>query len=257
MGFYALQQRESLLTFDRGVSDFAYLLGISNIGLAFMMAYCTMNAKEIQRSTVAQLSAQMLFVATASMALFYMRGTLQLKDANGYPVDIARYLEWIRSCPSLAVLIGYATNGRSVLVQRSELSAFISILMGFAGTVLREPLAEICLILSICAHYTALYDFYDMFEEAITGASNSAFDADSLTLARTATLTSWNGFAITFFLARFGWISFEAGEGAFIAFELLAKSVFTVALLSANITIKDHESGVEIDAASGQHIKVA
>jgi hypothetical protein len=263
LGFYSLQNRSQNLKFNRGIADYMYLFGASNVFTMFVVSFFATGSRSLERRTLGVMWSLILGVVTSTFLVFYFRLTPQFKDQNGYPVDAARYIEWTRHCTAIVQIIGYLTKARSELVSRAEINSYVLMVFGTLAAVLKEPYAEICTILSWCTHYMALYDTYDMFKDALEGNTECNMSPESLRLAQSATLWSSNGFGVVFCLVRYRFVGYQTGEVLYILNELVAKAVFSAAIWGSLDTPSESEEeevaskGVIEAAPAAKPIKAA
>lgn len=230
LGFYSFQHRQGLFKYKRGIADNVYLFGASNLFVMFLVSLFASGSRNLERRTLGTLWSLILGIAGSTFLTFYFRLTPQITDRNGYPVDVARYVEWTRHCAAIVLVIGYLTKARQELINRAEINSYVLMIFGTISAVTSEPWAEICCILAWCTHYMALYDTYDMFKDALEGNTECNVPHESLKLAQTATLWSSNGFGVVFCLVRYRIINYEVGEVLYILNELVAKAVFSAAI---------------------------
>ncbi len=192
LAVYALSRYSYQTTFDRGFSDYAYVCAISafTIGIGFA-ALGYSSAKTAEKKGLAMVLLLVDIVATCTYALHFFRLTPFLKDSNGYPVDVGRYIEWLTCCPSLIALIGNVTRNKTI-VTRTMTHDYILVIAGFFASILKQPWSELFLIISCGSHCIVVTGLYDMFTDAIEGKTACNLDKTALKLSRGACLFAWN-----------------------------------------------------------------
>ncbi len=176
---------------DRGTADLAYLIGAAAIWSTFFVSFLTSFSQCREKRVLGHLMFLTLGVVGTTFLIFFYRATPQLVGFQGHPVDLARMIEWTRSCPALALLIGHVTRASPNKIWRAEVNSFILMVFGTLAAITKEPWSEIHGIMAVSFHYMAMYDLYDMFGDAIAGKTGSKYDALSLQWARGATMFSW------------------------------------------------------------------
>lgn len=248
LGAYAVSKYSYFTRFDRGISDFAYVCAISAfiIGIGFA-ALGYNSAKSAEKRGLAMVLLLVDIVATITYALHFFRLTPSLKDANGYPVDIGRFIEWLTCCPSLIALIGNVTRNTSI-VDRTMTFDYYVVIAGFLSAVLKQPWSEGFLILSCFSHMVVVTGLYDMFTDAIEGKTGCTLDKTALKLSRLACMVSWNSFPIIFGLVRYKYVSFDEGECLYVGVDIIAKVFLTLILINASV---DESQNQKVDLLSG------
>lgn len=189
---YAVSKYSYQTKFDRDISDYGYVCAISAfiIGVGFaILGYNS--AKTAEKKGLAMVLLLVDIVATCTYALHFFRLTPSLKDANGYPVDVGRYIEWLTCCPSLIALIGNVTRNTTI-VDRTMTHDYILVIAGFLASILKQPWSELFLIISCGCHCIVVTGLHDMFTDAIEGKTACNLDKTALKLSRAACLFAWN-----------------------------------------------------------------
>lgn len=192
LAVYALSKYSYQMRFDRGISDYAYVCAVSAfiIGIGFA-ALGYNSAKTAEKKGLAMVLLLVDIVATATYALHFLRLSPALKDANGYPVDVGRYIEWLTCCPSLIALIGNVTRNTTV-VNRTMSYDYLVVICGFFASILKQPWSELFLIIACASHCVVITGLYDMFTDAIEGKTVCTLEKTALKLSRLACMVSWN-----------------------------------------------------------------
>ncbi len=192
LGIFAASIYGYQTKFDREFSDYAYLVAISAFVIGFGMAWLGYtSAKSEEKRRLALVLLLVDLAATTTYTLHFLRLSPSLKDSNGYPVDVGRYLEWITCCPSLIALIGNVTRNKSI-IGRTVAHDYILVITGFFASILRQPWSEVFLIISCGSHMVVVTGLWDMYTEAIEGKSGCNLDKTALKLARFACIVAWN-----------------------------------------------------------------
>eukprot|EP00834_Sanchytrium_tribonematis_P001193 NODE_27_length_39007_cov_1.590650.p8 type:complete len:535 gc:universal NODE_27_length_39007_cov_1.590650:18044-16440(-) len=165
----------------------------------------------------------------------------------GQPVEPARYLEWIATCPSLILIINELTKSESDVVS-AILSDYTLVIFGFFGAILPYPYCEWC-------HYVALFCFahvvkslYTFFTDAIEGRNGCSIDPTTLKVIRFSTLFTWTAFPVTTFLFHGDAISFQMYEALLCLADVGAKVFLTLVLMNTTIEQAQNERVEEITA---------
>lgn len=248
LGVYALGVRSSLLKFPRYYADNMYLYGSSSFLIGFFFAILGfVSAKSPEKRSLAQILVMVDFIAMVSYSLLAFRLTPSFKDVVGYPVDVARYMEWICTCPSLIALIANVTRDKEKGT-RTIMNDVALLTTGFLGAILREPFSQMALILSMGTHCVVVSGLWDMYTAAIEGKTDCKLDKLSLKLARVATMLAWNAFPTIFFLVRYKMISFALGESLIVCADIIAKVFLTLILINASVEESQNE---KVDVLTG------
>ena len=192
LGAYAASNYVYQNKFDRDFSDYMYLYAVSTFFIGFGFAWLGYNsARSAEKRSLALVLLLVDFTAMTTYLLHYLRLSPAIRDGNGYPVDVGRYIEWLTCCPSLIALIGNVTRNKTI-IHRTVTHDYILVLTGFFASILRQPFSEIFLIISCGSHCIVVSGLYDMYTDAIEGNTDCRLDKSSLRLARLASLFAWN-----------------------------------------------------------------
>ncbi|KAI8926068.1 nucleotide cyclase [Entophlyctis helioformis] len=244
---YSLTIQTRLKKFDRGSADTWYLYAASAffLGAAFAwLARLTARSNEKKSITSALLLVDMVPIATYLMQAF--RLTPALRDSNGYPVDTARYLEWISTCPVLILLIGEVTKSPTVC-RRTVLADYIMLVTGFLASVTREPFSSLFGTVSCACFFTVISGLWEMFTGAIEGLTASKLDKITLQAARTASIYAWSFFPIVWYSVKYKLVSFGTGEIGYCLADIVAKVFLTLVLVNSTVEQVQNE---RVDALS-------
>lgn len=241
LGFYSLTIRHRLIRFDRGSSDQWYFYAASAFFIGIFFAWlANQSARNAEKKT---LSNVLLLVDTISFSTYIihsLRLTPSLRDLNGYPVDPARYLEWMSTCPVLILLIGEITKTPRVAA-KALFYDYCLLITGFLSAITREPYSSIFGTLSMGCFFNVIEGFNEMFAAAIEGRSDCKLDKVSLGTAKTITVVAWWAFPITFFSVKYGVVSFNTGEQMYAIADIFAKVFLTLIVVNSTVEQAQNE----------------
>ncbi|KAL2920337.1 hypothetical protein HK105_200410 [Polyrhizophydium stewartii] len=232
---YSLTIRNRLNRFDRGTSEawYGYTASIFAIGFFFAgLAGLTARSAERRSLSYALLMIDLIPLCTYILQAYHL--TPALRDSNGYPVDAARYLEWLSTCPSLVLLIGEVTKTYETC-RTTVVADYLMLIFGTLGAVAREPFASVFSTLASGFFFTVIGGLWEMYSAAIEQRTASRLDQVSLRFARNATIFAWSCFPLIFFSVKYGFLSFSAGEAAYCFADIVAKVFLTLTLANASV----------------------
>ena len=239
--------RSSLYKFPREYSDYMYYYGASAFFIGLSFAWLgSVSAKNPEKRALAKVLLLVDGVAMATYLIQASRLTPSLKDMNGYPVDLARYLEWICTCPSLVSLIANVTRNPGSAA-KTVFSDYVLLVCGFLGAIFREPYSQMCFFIAVGSFFNVISGLWDMFTNAIEGNNDCKLDKLSLSLARGATIVAWTAFPLTYFSVRYRLIDYAVGETCFVIADVLAKVFLTLILINATV---EESQNQKVDALS-------
>jgi hypothetical protein len=220
---------------SRGISDSVYLYAVSVffIGVFFaFMGYLV--SKNEEKKRLSEILVIVNGIAMFSYLLQFLRLTPCLRDVNGYPVDFARFFEWLATCPTLISLIAAVTKdteygNKTVVYDYTLLAA------GFFGSILRFPYTYISLAIAVFMFTQVITALWKMFSNAIEGKTHCRLDKLSLFVTRAVTVVSWVLFPIIFFSVRFKVVSYAFGELYYVIADILSKVFVTLLLINATV----------------------
>ena len=177
-----------------------YLYGASVFFIGFSFAILGyLSAKTPEKKALSQVLLFVDLIAFFTYGIQSARWTPSLKDVNGYPVDVARFLEWICTCPSLILLIGNVTKDKTEM-KRTVFYDYLLLILGFLGACLKEPYSQMCLIGAFGCFTIVISGLWDMFTRAIKGETDCKLDKISLQMARAVTVASWCSCMFKYFI---------------------------------------------------------
>jgi bacteriorhodopsin len=220
---------------SRGIGDSVYLYASSVFFMGAFSAF--MGYKVSKNEDKKRLSEILLLVNTIAMLSYllqFLRVTPCLRDVNGYPVDFARYFEWLATCPTFISLISTLTRD-SHYGQKTIAFDYMLVAAGFLGSILRSPYTYISLGVALGMFTQVITGLANMFDAAIEGKTKCRLDKVSLSTAKAVTLFSWICFPIIFFAVRFKVVSYGQGELLFAIADILSKVFVTILLVNASV----------------------
>ncbi|KAI8622173.1 nucleotide cyclase [Chytriomyces sp. MP71] len=234
-GIYQISNGYEKPRFDRSGARDVYFYTASAFSIAVVYSYIAfINATSKEKQEL----GKVLMVVNAIPVATYLLQAFELSpsymDLAGHPVDPARFLEWLSTCPILVYLIAEITDN----THRGDEVAnydYANLILGLICTVFRQPWSEFFACCAAMFFFHTMTALYQMFTTAIKGETNCKLDAASLFHARTITLVAWTAFPVTFFAQRTHSVSYETGEMMFCVADIFAKVFLTVILVNATI----------------------
>ncbi len=129
-------------------------------------------------------------IAFVSYLLMSMRLTPSLRDLNGYPVDLARFLEWFATCPSLILLIGEVTKCHQIATVTMRYD-YVMLVCGFMAAITREPYSTYFSFGALSCFTQVITGLDSMFVAAQDPQSGCKLERLTIQTARYATVASW------------------------------------------------------------------
>jgi len=220
--------------FNRGMSDLWYFYGFSAFFLGAFFAFLGFSSaknKEKKNLTLVLFAVDMIAMFTYLIHAFRLTPTLN--GVYGLPVDPARFLEWICTCPVLIYLIGEVTKNPK-LGNDSMNADYFLIGLGFLASIMKEPFSHLASTLAVFYFSKVVTNLYNMFQIAIE-KGNTNLDPTSLKTAQLATVFAWTMFPIVWHLQKNGIISYAVGEAMFTVSDIVAKVFLTLVLVNATV----------------------
>ncbi|KAJ3286325.1 Heat-stable enterotoxin receptor [Rhizoclosmatium sp. JEL0117] len=169
--------------------------------------------------------------------LTYLRAGMVYADHNGYPVDALKFIGYGFGAPYVAYFAGQVSNADQASTYFAVLMAYCTMFLGFLISIARPPFGEIFSVLCVWSMLTALNQISKMYQAAIDGEVDNKVDVWTLGALRNATFFGWTGNAISFFLVRSGFLSYDLGEFAMAFTVFVAKIV--VMLIFVNNAVEE------------------
>ena len=247
MAIYSYAIRDKLNKFDREESDVYYLYAASAFTIALLFAgLAHVTAKSPEKKSLTRALFLIDIIPTGTYLLHAFRLTPAFRDVNGYPVDVARYIEWITTCPVLLLLIGEVTKNNHVC-QMSVINDYLMLITGFLAAVTREPYSVVFAAISVGHFFVILSGLWEMYTAAIEGRTDSKVDKTTLYAARAASITSWTAFATIWFLVKYNFVTFFQGEVLYVFSDIIAKVYLTLIMVNSTV---DQTQTERVDALS-------
>ncbi|KAI9225151.1 nucleotide cyclase [Blastocladiella britannica] len=222
--------------YNRGWADIWY--GYGAFGFAIGISFAYMGFQSARNPEKKALSLCLLGVNTISFCsylLIMLRLTPTLEGVLSNPVEPARYLEWIATCPVLILLISEVTqfphDPFKVIFMDYSL-----VLAGFVGAVIpMQPYGNLFELISCAAFSYVVYSLWIAFTGAINGETQSNVEKSGLRWIRASTVLTWSMFPVTWFAFSSGVISFTVAEAAFSMIDIGAKVFLTLVLVNSTV----------------------
>eukprot|EP00835_Amoeboradix_gromovi_P006021 NODE_640_length_5666_cov_0.633196.p2 type:complete len:532 gc:universal NODE_640_length_5666_cov_0.633196:2947-4542(+) len=163
----------------------------------------------------------------------------------GHPVEPARYLEWIFTCPSLILIISELTKSLQSPTT-SLVCDYVMIVSGFFGSIIEYPYNEWCHYVSVFCFSHVLSSLYRFYTDAIDEKTNCSIDKTTLRVIRFSTLLTWSAFPFATFLFHGDIISFQTSEALLCLADVGAKVFLTLILMNTTIEQAQNERVDEI-----------
>ncbi|KAJ3324339.1 hypothetical protein HDV06_000378, partial [Boothiomyces sp. JEL0866] len=224
------------------------MYGASVFFISFLFALLARNtSKSREKKELANVLLLVDGIAGISYILLSLRLSPQFKDANHYPVDTARYLEWICTCPNLIALVGEITKNK-YLADTTARYDYVLLVLGFLSAITREPFSTVFCFLSMINFVFVINGLNTMFLNGMEGKNGCRLDPLSLNVARVCTILSWSLFPATFFSVKYNLISYATGEITYTMIDIAAKVFLTLVLVNATVEQAQNE---RVDELSG------
>ncbi|KAI9331466.1 nucleotide cyclase [Obelidium mucronatum] len=235
LGWYLLATGYALSAFDRGYADefYAYTAGCFAIAVIYSyIAYA--NAQNNEKRDLGKVLCIVNFIAMATYILQFTRTSPSFKDYVGYPVDPARFFEWIATCPILIYLIAEITDNHQMADQTATYD-YVLITFGFFACFLKQPYSEWMACSAVIFFFYTIIGIVTMYTRAIEGKTSCKLDVPSLAAARAITFLAWSAFPVTWHLQRAQIVTYEQGEVMFCVSDIFAKVFLTFILVNATL----------------------
>ncbi|KAJ3319025.1 hypothetical protein HDU76_000663 [Blyttiomyces sp. JEL0837] len=233
--------------FNRGVADEWYGYGACSFAIGTLFAYLGVeSAKTAEKKMLSRVFLWVNMIATSTYLLQRARLTPTVIGISGAPVDVARYLEWFSTCPTMIHMIGSITRSES-LAHKTMMIDYLLLSFGFLGSISREPYSYLFSTFAVVCFCFLVSGLWTMFTRAIDGDVECSMDVLALRWARNATCVSWSCFPLIWYLQKSGVLSFAAAEVSFVISDVLAKVFVTLVLVNSTV---EESQNARVDAIS-------
>jgi len=224
------------ITFDRGDADKYYGYAAFAFAIGIIFSYMGFSSAANYEKKMLSLTLLCVNVLTFScyMSIIFRFSPAVLDPELGFPVEPARYLEWLCACPTLILLISQITQTKEH-VSYAMLADYAVVLTGFIGSVLPPPYSDFFIAVSTISFWFVVENLYKFYNEAIYGEEKPSIDINNLKFLKWLTLATWNMFTTNYFLVYRGWISYEQGEMFYVVSDIGAKIFFTLVLVNSSV----------------------
>ncbi|KAJ3272524.1 hypothetical protein HDV01_005475 [Terramyces sp. JEL0728] len=188
--------QNDLYLFDRGNSDGWYKNNASAFVISGTFAFfANLTANSPDKKSLAVVLLLVNLITLCSYLLMAWRLTPQFKDGNQYPVDVARYLEWIATCPNLILLVGEFTK-ENTFTFRIFVYDYLMLISGFLASTTTGSISTISLLMSCIYFVLIMQGLHFMFTKAIAGGTLCVLDKQTLQIAHASTMVGWTIYII-------------------------------------------------------------
>ncbi|KAI9331467.1 nucleotide cyclase [Obelidium mucronatum] len=250
IGWYLLTTGYVAPRFDRGYADEFYAYTAACFGIAVIYSYIAYaNAQNNEKRDLGKVLCIVNFIAMSSYLMQWTRTTPTFSDYVGYPVDPARFFEWLATCPILIYLIAEITDNHHM----ADLTAsydYTLIVLGFIACFLKQPYSEWMACCSTIFFYYTITGLMEMYSKAIDGKTGCKLDVASLKVAKVITFLAWNSFTITWYIQRAQIVTYEQGELIFCINDIFAKVFLTFILVNATLEESMNSKAKKMEAVA-------
>ena len=243
----ALASRSRLLKYDRGDGPLWNFWTASIFAFGALFAWLAQGTARTAEKL--SLSRVLFWCDTIAMMTYLITGfrlTPALSSLSGTPVDVARFLEWVGTCPVLIMLIGEVTK-QPKIAKQTMIFDYIMLCCGFMASITRDPYAYLFSWIAFGCFSLVVRGLYDMFTDAIEGKTDCHLSPGALEQARFSTVVSWSLFPAVWLMVHLKFISFSTGELFYGLADIMAKVVLTLILVNATVEQAQTE---KVDALS-------
>ncbi|KNE65585.1 hypothetical protein AMAG_09565 [Allomyces macrogynus ATCC 38327] len=222
--------------FNRGWADIWYGYGAFGFGVGVAYAYMGFtSAKSPEKRALSLCLFGVNLISFSSYVLILLRLTPSLVGTFGNPVEPARYLEWMGTCPVLILLISEITRFPHDPFKVVFHDYFLNI-MGFFGAIMPpQPWGDLANILSCLGFSYVVYSLWMCFTGAIDGDTDTSVAKSGLQWIRLSTLVTWTMFPVVWFSYTTQLISFTMTEAGFVLTDIGAKVFLTMVLVNSTV----------------------
>lgn len=233
--FLMMSGGHKIKRFDRGFADLFYVFAALSFAIAVAFSFIAyLGARTDEKRALTMILCAVNAIAMFSYCLQILRLTPTTMDHVGNPVDPARFLEWISTCPVLIYLIGEITKTQPYQTETVKCD-FALIIAGYIASVLKQPYSEIFATISSIYFFYAISNIMDMYDMGINRVTECKVNTQSLIAAKTITRGAWWGFTSIWYIQRSGVISYATGEALFVLADIFAKVFLTLILVNATV----------------------
>ncbi|KNE62746.1 hypothetical protein AMAG_07932 [Allomyces macrogynus ATCC 38327] len=222
--------------FNRGWADIWYGYGAFGFGVGVAYAYMGFtSAKSPEKRALSLCLFGVNLISFSSYVLILLRLTPSLVGTFGNPVEPARYLEWMGTCPVLILLISEITRFPHDPFKVVFHDYFLNV-MGFFGAIMPpQPWGDLANILSCLGFSYVVYSLWMCFTGAIDGDTDTSVAKSGLQWIRLSTLVTWTMFPVVWFSYTTQLISFTMTEAGFVLTDIGAKVFLTMVLVNSTV----------------------
>ena len=228
--------------FYRGTADswFEYAALAFFIGIAFsLMGWA--NARTAEKKSLSMNLFWVNAISFCSYLMIILRLTPTIEGPNlANPVEPARYLEWITTCPLLIHLIGNATRTQ-LPVKQIMIADYALTTFGIGGALLPRPFDHYSNTCAACCYVIVAGSLYRFFTDAINGDTKCSIEAHYLRTCRATTLICWSLFPFFYYGYIGEKFSFEVFEAGLCCADVGAKVFLTLVMTNASVEQSQNE----------------
>ncbi|KAI8916301.1 nucleotide cyclase [Gorgonomyces haynaldii] len=231
----ALPHRQKALRFDRGDGPF-YDMWVASI-FAFGALFALLAQGSARTAEKVALTKVLFMCELLSMSTYLIQAyriSVSLPSWNGWPVDVARFLEWITTCPILIQLISDVCKTPD-LTHKTVTFDYILLVCGFMASITRNPYSFLFSWIAFGCFTQVVTGLWSMFQRAIDGNTACKLHPSALRQAQLATCVSWACFPTVWLLMQFKVVSYGTGELLYGIADIFAKVVLTLILVNATV----------------------
>jgi class 3 adenylate cyclase len=240
LGYQAMQNQAKLHKFDRGDANMWY--GFTACAFAFGSFFAWLSltiAKSPEKKALSKILLLVDGMAFFTYLLSAFRLSPTLRDINGYPVELARFMEWICTCPSLILMVGDITKMRTTASRTSKFD-YVLLVCGFMASITKEPYSTYFAFGAVTCFVQVITGLDDMFKAAVNDPT-CKLDSYSLQIARFATVITWIAFPATWFSTKYRILSYSQGEICYCIADIGAKVFLTLVLVNSSVEQSQNE----------------
>eukprot|EP00045_Choanoeca_perplexa_P014439 m.169951 g.169951 ORF g.169951 m.169951 type:complete len:676 (+) comp16676_c0_seq8:206-2233(+) len=228
----AIFQRYPLLPTIYGATSVAFAFATALDVLAFL--YAVTEEKRILSAVLAYVDfvACMSYCSMATLPLFTVSDLQQ-----GNPVWIARYIEWLATCPTLLLWCGLATRGEKSLVQEIAAGDALMLVGGLVSSLLPGWPGFFVFCGACMTFVYIMSNMWVLFGHAIDPAAHPApmLPKHALHLMRWEIVVTWSCFGVVEAVRRYGGMDYQVGEAINSVTDYAAKVGLAMIMVNCNL----------------------
>lgn len=187
-----LTTSQKMKSFDRSGTALWYNYTAVCFSFGIFFGYLSFStAKSSEKKALSRILLLVNIMAFSTYIFTIWRIIPIWRGFHGNPVEIARFMEWFCTCPSLILIVGEVTKQNQLAKQTVSFDYVLNV-MGLLAFITKDPFSYYFAFGAVASFACILFRFNQMFTSALDPKSACKLDPITVQAARIATLCSWS-----------------------------------------------------------------